>query len=176
MTEDARKALDALAEYAGKGRAGTDLEAVARVLATEADRGIIIILCAYIEDALFDRIVAELPQGTEHRAALKRNALRSLEDRLAMAQALDLITADEAFRIRAMWQMRNACAHSRSDLSFDTPELQEVMKHLPSEGQSFKESFVIIAGRLLHALVKRELGDGSLRKVYHESLTQNPGP
>jgi hypothetical protein len=110
---------------------GDVAESLERMLRTETDRALVTILGSYIEDALLDRIMAELPAGAENRKALlKGGPLRSVEHRIALARAMGIITEEKAARLNIFRAMRNACAHSRLDITLKTPELRNALAML----------------------------------------------
>lgn len=121
--------IDALKVYQSKGSLQANQSELSAMLEDESHRGVVIILGSYIEDALLDLICANLPKGEAHRRLLtKGGPLRSVEHRIALARALDLITEREAAALNIFREMRNACAHSRLNISFSTPELREALR------------------------------------------------
>jgi hypothetical protein len=120
-----KQVLDALAQYQAQGAVPA---ALARVLETESDRALVTILGSYVEDALLERIITELPSGGESRKALlKGGPLRSVEHRIALAKAMGILPDHHARLVNVVRAMRNACAHSRLDISLETPELRNAL-------------------------------------------------
>jgi hypothetical protein len=119
--------VDALAKYQGKGDLTYKRGEIEKALKDESHRGLVIILVSFIEDALLERLIRELPKGADHRRDLSRGPLKSVENRIAMGKALGILTEREAIVLDVFKAMRNACAHSRLEISFDTPELRDAL-------------------------------------------------
>jgi hypothetical protein len=150
-----KKALEALAKYQAKGAVP---EAVELVLATETDRALVTILGSFIEDALLERIISELPHGGQtRRTLLKGGPLRSPEHRIALAQAMGIVSEFGAARLNVFRAMRNACAHSRLNITFETPELRNALAALLPK----KIGDTVIAGT----------NEGSLRGLFLASAS-----
>ena len=94
----------------------------------KATRGFVILLVSFLEDALLERILKALPHGEKlKRSLLRGGSLRSIEHRMVLAQALGLMTDGDAAIFDVFREMRNACAHSRQEISFKTPELVQAL-------------------------------------------------
>lgn len=118
--------LEALAQYQRQGFIERDTHTLIDLLADESDRGVVVILGSHIEDALLDRVLRELREMTETEQKQLTKAggpLRDANSRIVMARAMDILTEAEADVLHAFRAMRNACSHSRKDISFQTPEL-----------------------------------------------------
>jgi len=127
-TKHRKDVLEALSKYQTEGEVEITASSLGDMLQRESDRGIVIIITSFIEDALLDRILEELPRGKEARRSLVRGGpLRSFEQRVALAKAMDIIGRYEVETIDAFRCMRNACSHSRKDISFETPELTNAL-------------------------------------------------
>src|SRR5688500_9446577 len=112
-------ALTALADYQSRGDVMLTSKDLQKLLRDESDRGLVILLATYIEDRLLDRICKAMPNGEECRRSLtKGGPLRSFEHRLAIARALNLVSEMHLENLDVLRAMRNACAHSRRDISF----------------------------------------------------------
>lgn len=135
--KERQRVLDALADYQGKGDILDQQEALQKALKAESHRGLVIILQSYIEDALLDRLIREIPNGKDNRRALSRGPLKSVESRIAMGKALGILTEREAIVVDVFKAMRNACAHSRLEISFATPELANALTLVLHDGKTF---------------------------------------
>lgn len=119
-----KKAFEALARFQAAEAAYEDSAAVAKMLRSESDRALVIILASYIEDALLDRVIYMLPEGERYGINIfKSGSLRNFEHRIAIAKALGAISENNAQILDGIRAMRNACSHCRKPLSFETPEL-----------------------------------------------------
>lgn len=123
-----KQVLDKLGEYAAAGSFDSDPAKLLKLHKEEGDRGLVIILASQLEDILLDRICEDLNAGDENRRALtKGGPLRSFEQRIVMAKAMGILTQTDADVFDVFRHMRNACAHSRKDISFKTPQLLEAL-------------------------------------------------
>lgn len=127
------KVLSALADYQGKGDILDQQADLEKALKEESHRGLLVILVSHLEDALLDRIIQEIPKGADYRRQLSKGPLKSVENRIVMGKALGLLTEREAIVMDVFKAMRNACAHSRRDISFATPELADALKLVLAE-------------------------------------------
>lgn len=125
--------LQALSEYQRQGGipSGDD---IAGMLFDESDRGVVIILGSWVEDTLLERITEKLPamSRADEKVLIDRGPLRDFNARILMAKALGLISESDKEILETIKIMRNACAHSRRDISFRTPELRAVLLTLLS--------------------------------------------
>jgi hypothetical protein len=126
-------ALEALSQFQRKER---DPDELLDLLTEESDRGTVILVGTWIEDLLADRIIERLPHGEENRKELLRQGgvLQSFQDKLVVGRALGVIDDEIASGLDILRHMRNACAHSRRIISFDTPELCEAYRLFFDEG------------------------------------------
>jgi hypothetical protein len=125
--------VEALNRYARAG--GIPSESISDMLLTESDRGLVIILGSWVEDTLLEAIEAKLsPLGDDELKALTdRGPLRDFNARIMMGRALGVVSENHKAVLETIKAMRNACAHSRRDITFRTPELQAVLLSLLSE-------------------------------------------
>lgn len=163
------KAINALHEYQAKGADFASEEVLSQTLRNESDRGYVILLVSFLEDALLERILKELPEGEKLRRPLvKGGPLRSIDHRLTMARALGTMSEGDVAIFDVFREMRNACAHSRQDISFKTPELIETFALMLSPDtreqmngapeSTLKLSFEMCAGWMLALLHGRTHG------------------
>jgi hypothetical protein len=122
--------LEALAQYQRRGYLECDYDTLTKMLADESDRGVVVILGSHIEDALLGRILKDLPQmtATELKALTKAGGpLRDAHSRIVMGRAMGILNANEVNVLHAFRAMRNACSHSRTEISFGTSELTDAL-------------------------------------------------
>lgn len=104
--------------------------AIADLMADESDRGVVVILGSLIEDRLLDCLMRTfIPLSTAEKKNLTRGGglLSSFDSRIALAHALGVIEPDTVAMLQVVKAMRNACAHSRQDITFMTPELRAAL-------------------------------------------------
>ena len=121
--------LEALGSYQKRGRLSNDVAGMADLLADESDRGVVVILGSLIEDVLLERLLKSfIPLSAAQTKNLTRGGglLSSFEDRITLAHALGIIDDELVEDLHTVKAMRNACAHSRLDIGFLTPELRNV--------------------------------------------------
>lgn len=181
-TKHRKDVLEALGRYQNRGAILTDNDAIGEMLANESDRGVVIILGSFIEDALLDRILEAFPpMSAARRKNLVRSGgpLNSFSARVNLGLALGVLTDEDAAMLDVIKAMRNACAHSRHDISFTTPELRsallllfggeslEVLQNTTNEVM-LNSAFIFVSSYLLGILVgetKEESEDRVSRMV-----------
>jgi hypothetical protein len=129
-TATRKDTLEALGAYQKRGRIGDDIKKMADLLVDESDRGVVVILGSLIEDILFERLLRSFaPLSVSQKKNLNRGGglLGSFDHRITLAQALGLIDDDMVGMLQVTKAMRNACAHSRLDITFETPELRNTL-------------------------------------------------
>jgi len=125
--------LAALSRYQKRGSVTYDVDSMAETLAEESDRGVVVILGSLLEDLLLERLLERFVEmsNTERSNLTKAGGLLSnFNDRISLARALGMIDEDMSELLRVVKAMRNACAHSRLELTFDTSELRDVLSLL----------------------------------------------
>lgn len=130
---DRDRILDALAQYQKQGIISDNVGDMAEMLMDESDRGVVVILGSLIEDILLDELVERfVPLEGKDRKNLVRagGPLSSFDHRIKIAQAMGLIDADMVDTLQIVKAMRNACAHSRRDINFQTDELRNTLSLL----------------------------------------------
>lgn len=105
-------------------------EHIGKNLADETDRGAVILGATAVDDvlqkAILERMVT-LNADEEDRLFGPDRPLGSFSARVRMAHALGIIDRDQRKVCDLIREMRNACAHSRRAVSFETPELKNVL-------------------------------------------------
>lgn len=127
------QALEGLSQYQRSGSFAISPDEMGRMVSQESDRGIVVILSSILEDALLFQLERKFVSLTNtERKNLTRNGglLANFDDRINLAHALGMIDADGVETLRIFKSMRNACAHSRREITFLTPQLREVMAYL----------------------------------------------
>lgn len=124
--------LERLGSYQKYGHFSGDKIPLGHAFAHESDRAVVIICGALIEDMLTERVIRAMPSGDEMRKDLTRPGapLNSFAATTAIALAMGLIDEGTGELLEVLKAMRNACAHSRKDIDFATPELKEALKLL----------------------------------------------
>ncbi|MEZ5734702.1 MAG: hypothetical protein R3E09_02675 [Novosphingobium sp.] len=123
-------ALDALGAYQKRGRDNYDLGEMADMLTDESDRGVVVLLGSLLEDILFERLTESfVSMSKTQKKELTRGGgpLSSFDQRANVAAALGLIDYSLIEALDVFKAMRNACAHSRHHIDFNTAELRNVM-------------------------------------------------
>lgn len=134
-SEQVRKeTLEALARYQKQGAVLTDAASIAERLKNESDRGLVIILVAYVEDELIDLVLEKINPSLTNRQRKRLLApgapLTSFSAAINVAEAMGLLTEYEVKCLEVLKAMRNACAHSRIEIDFSKKELQDATKLL----------------------------------------------
>jgi hypothetical protein len=146
--EELRKdVLEALGSYQRRGSIPTDAAAIAELLKAESDRGKVIILPSFVEDALLERVLSKFGTLTNaQRKNLTRAGapLNSFAAITSVAEAFGLLSDYEIEVLEVLKAMRNACAHSRLEINFDTPALQDATKLLLADFFVFDQDEVLL--------------------------------
>ncbi len=99
-------------------------------MADESDRGVVVILESLIEDVLLERLLErfqDLTPAQSKNLVRPGGLLNNFEHRIALAHAMGMIDADTVEMLQTVKDVRNACAHSRLDIGFRTPELRDTL-------------------------------------------------
>jgi hypothetical protein len=99
----------------------------------ETDRGLVIILGSITEDILTACVLSEFKQvskALEKDLTRSGGALGTWAQLINVGLAFGLIDDDDAGDLEVFKAMRNACAHSRRHIDFNTPELREALSLL----------------------------------------------
>lgn len=122
--------IDALGAYQRRGRIGDNIGKMSDLLIDESDRGVVVILGSLLEDLLLERIVLNF---VNMDAAQKKNLTRaggllsSFDDKINLGFAMGCFDQSMVEMLQTVKAMRNACAHSRLDIGFHTPELRDAL-------------------------------------------------
>lgn len=128
--------LEALGAYQKRGRISYEVADMADLLIDESDRGIVVILGSLVEDILLERLLMSF---IDMNASATKNLTRgggllsSFDHRITLARSLGIIDQDMVEMLQTVKAMRNACAHSRLDIGFSTPELRDALSLLFDE-------------------------------------------
>jgi hypothetical protein len=136
-----RKAiLEALGAYQRRGAWEVESEALLMdVFKNETDRGFIVVLGSHTEDFLLACILEKFPpisRSLQKDLTRGGGPLGSWAQLINMALAMGIIDDDDANDLEVFKAMRNACAHSRQGIDFNTPELRDAMGLLTVPGVS----------------------------------------
>lgn len=104
-----------------------------KTLRLESDRGAVILAATMIDDTLKEALRKRMPgiNSDEAKRILDYDGLAgSFGSRLKLAQALGIITRRRRQGLEIIREMRNACAHSRQETSFATPEVRDAFRLL----------------------------------------------
>ena len=132
------RVLDALGSYQKSSLTMVSGEEIGTLVAKESDRGIVVILGSMLEDILLTRVKKSFVKlsSTQEKDLVRSGGLIStFDDRINLCRALGLIDDEVVEMLRIFKSMRNACAHSRKDISFTTPQLKEALA-LMFEGET----------------------------------------
>lgn len=123
--------IEALRRYAKKGSITYEVADMADALMDESDRGVVVFLGSLLEDLLLERVLKALGSlgGRLDQKDLTRTGgvLGSIERRLVLGMTLGSIDEEMVDMLQTVAELRNACAHSRQDIGFLTPELKNVL-------------------------------------------------
>jgi hypothetical protein len=102
-----------------------DFSSLATAVNNETDRGAVIIVATLLDDLLATHLqnkMVKLNSEEEDKLFGPDRPLGSFSARIRMAYALGIIDRPAAKKLDILREIRNACAHGRHELSFDTPE------------------------------------------------------
>jgi hypothetical protein len=102
-------------------------------LEKESDRGVIVVATTLLEDALTASLRKALKNFDEKEfdEFVSFNGVAgTFSGRIKLAFGLGLITGEMRTSLDVAREMRNACAHARQAIGFDTPEIQSVLPRL----------------------------------------------
>lgn len=109
-----------------------DNEAFARQLLGGDDRGVALLLATNLENALDAALLSVLKIGTDDMETYFESdgPLATLARKAAMASALRITGPITSANLRALRLIRNAFAHAKSPIEFDTPLITEACAEL----------------------------------------------
>ena len=131
--------LKALKDLSRSARSNEDFEAVVNALDTQNDIAVALLCSALIEEATEDFLSARVVKlGNEERGELFRGTapLSTLSARTKVAYAPGAIGPITRKNINAAREIRNAFAHPGKSISFKTPEIAAVCRHIDFKSQS----------------------------------------
>lgn len=124
-----RATLDALKAHANKapGVSEDEIDALARAVDEETDRGAVILLATAFEDKLTDAIKSHMRHNlnSDQRKRLfgYDAPLGTFSAKIMMGYAVGILNKEMLDVAEIVREMRNACAHSRSAISFQDEAL-----------------------------------------------------
>lgn len=127
------RVLEALGSYQKLGALSDDIGDLADMLMDESDRGVVVILGSLIEDALLARLMGTFTSlSNQEQKNLIRGGglLSSFDHKVTLAHATGTIDQETVDMLKVIKAMRNACAHSRLDIKFSTPQLHDALSLL----------------------------------------------
>ena len=113
---------------------GQDDLALTVELDSDNDRAFIILHVSFVENSLTEAIIKKLPgysQDIDNELFGPNAPLSTLSDKIRIAFAMCIFGPSARSHLDELREMRNACAHSKRPISFETPELIAVAKRLP---------------------------------------------
>jgi hypothetical protein len=126
------KAVDKLRKYYQESLSEINTDEVIRELHGESDRAKVILSSTILEDMLdycIERRVVVDASASKFRYIFRfEGPLGTFSSKIEIAYIFGFITRSLARQLHLMREMRNACAHSKFRLSFDAPELADVVK------------------------------------------------
>lgn len=128
-----KQILEALAQYQKQGAISGNVGEMADMLIEESDRGVVVILGSLIEDILLEELTKKfIPLDKSEQKNLSRagGLLSTFDHRIRLAHALGMIDSDLVETLQIIKAMRNACAHSRREITFQTDELRYALSLL----------------------------------------------
>lgn len=124
------KSVKALREFYKDRLKVVDSASMLAEVMGESDRALVILIGTFLDDALIVAIAKRLPNvksKSDTDAIFDYTApLGSFSDRIKVAYALGVITKSMHSQLNDIREMRNACAHSKHSITFQTPELAAV--------------------------------------------------
>lgn len=136
-----------------------ELNATMKYYSDESDRGVTLIIAAYIEKCLRRTIEAFLINSTSVKELFEGSyaPFGSLSGKTKAAYVMGLITKDELKKIDAVRQVRNVFAHEIS-ASFNHKKIEKICRPLVDDwGMSARHSFLHMAQNTLLPLLYRDL-------------------
>ncbi|WP_324026552.1 hypothetical protein QSV08_03280 [Maribacter sp. BPC-D8] len=126
----------------------------------ESDRGLILIIAAYIEDVLKEVLEIKLIGGQKHKRELFNfnGPLGTFSSKIMMSFSIGLINSEEQFEINTIRKIRNEFAHTSNIIDLETQKINNLINGLkfhPNDipNLSNKEklifSFSVVLGKLL---------------------------
>jgi hypothetical protein len=156
-------ALLALKKLAAQPFTDENFRAVVDSLKNESDRAAVIIAGSLLEDELgnlISKVMRKLSTDDRQRLFGFDGPVGTFSNRILVAYALGLIDSNDRRQFDLLREMRNACAHSRIPLTFDTKELGDVTRLMVPEemreglqGAKLRATFILVCALLFVLLV-----------------------
>ncbi len=172
MTGPSRKQMiAALKAYARAPITDATIDAHAKSIEAESDRGAIIITAAMIEDTLTQALrkkVAHLNSKEVSDLFDHSGPMGTFSAKIKNAQAMGIVDRTTRSHIEVIKEMRNACAHSQRPLTFADSELREaVFSMLTDEAVASYDGdvdYIRKAFVLMTAIFAQIIVEGDVRK------------
>lgn len=143
-------------------------------LKSESDRAMMIISGSLLEDELQGRIkhaLVPLSKDDSKRFFGIDGLAGTFSSKILMSFSLGLIDAHTRDLLEIIRELRNACAHSRVPVSFDTPEVQKAAHLLfphelrgSADRQKIRAQFLMVCSLLLTIIVSGK-SEQSLKRI-----------
>jgi hypothetical protein len=140
-----------------------NFQSVIDSLRSESDRAAVIIAGSLLDDelaVLIRKVMRPLSAEDRQRLFGFDGPAGTFSSRILLAYALRLIDANDRQLLNIIREMRNACAHSRMPISFETQELRDVSVLLFTEelrgetdSKKLRALFIFTCALLLNILV-----------------------
>jgi hypothetical protein len=176
-------ALAALRRLAVQPFTDDNFRAVLDSLKGESDRAAVIIAGSLLEDELgklIGKVMRQLAADDRQRLFGFDGPVGTFSNRILLAYALRLIDSNDRRQLDLLREMRNACAHSRVPLTFETPELRDVARLMAPEeiragleGVKLRATFILTCALLLMVLVSGKTPES--QNMAHEIIDRKFG-
>lgn len=162
-----------------------NVSAIFAGLKNESDRAVVTIFGSILEDeldSLLRKQMVPLSDDDDRRIFGFDGVAGSFSRRILLAYALGLIDSRDRRILDIVREMRNACAHSRAEISFQTPELRDVLYLIVPESmqdetspEQLKGMFVMACTVIFSILVggKSEKNKARLKEVIIRKFPEN---
>lgn len=152
---------------------------------SENDRGVIILQGGIVEQLLEDALKAKMPHlNTDERDKLfGYNApITTFSNKMRVANAMGLVSRQMMGKIDLFREMRNACAHSREPISFQSDQIFNAVVCLVSDmrigiprkddHEGIKMAFLLMGLLIMGTVVTGSVNEGHNRLVKY--LNEHP--
>lgn len=162
--------IKALKEFSKKSSLDLNPEAFIKGLEEESDRGVIVVATTLLEDALTAALKKALIQFDEKEFddfVSFNGVAGTFSARIKLAFGLGLITKEIRISLDIAREMRNACAHARQAIGFDTSEIRNVLPRLfphpgsqppqdwpPAKARSIFVSMCVITAKVIDGTIQ----------------------
>ncbi|AYG71004.1 MULTISPECIES: hypothetical protein [unclassified Rhizobium] len=151
--------------------------AIVDSLKSESDRSMVVIAGSILEDELQSRIqrtLIQLDKEDSQRFFGFDGLAGTFSSKILMAYSLGLIDSHTRYLLDIVREVRNACAHSRMPVNFDTPELKNATVLLLPESlrkksnrDQLRAQFLTVTSMLLTIIArgKSESEEAKVRSI-----------